>query len=91
MSSCEPACCYTRYCWTECRAAVDPGVLLRLVSKAFKRGDSPPCPLETENRVDVMRDVGYFGMGFFFRVGNAYDMETKRNADRELWRLMHVI
>lgn len=60
---------------------MDPRVLLRLVSKAFKRGDSPPCPLEMENRVDVMRDVGYIGMFFvfcfFFRVGNAYDMETK--------------
>lgn len=69
MGCCEPAHCYTRYRWPECRAAVDPRVLLRLVSKAFKRWDLPPCPLETENRVDVMRDVGYVGMGFFFSQG----------------------
>lgn len=34
---------------------------------------------------------GVLRYGFFLRVGNAYDMETKRNADRELWRLVHVI
>lgn len=36
------------------------------------------------DRKDVMRDVGYSGMGFF-RVGNAYDMKAKRNVDTELW------